>query len=44
MTHHMNCYKKTKTRQKTKIKDAFNSNMSTDLRLSRVQISKITQS
>ena len=31
-------------RQKTKIKDAFNNNMSTELRLSRAQISKITQS
>ena len=29
------------TRQKTKLSNAFNNNMSTDLKLSRVQISKI---
>ena len=29
------------TRQKTKLKNAFNNNMSTDLKLSRAQISKI---
>ena len=32
------------TRQKTKLKNAFNSNMSTDLELSKAQISKIIQS
>ena len=32
------------TRQKTKIRSAFNNKMSTDLKLSRVQISKIIQS
>ena len=32
------------TRQKTKLRNAFNSNMSTDLKLSRAQISKIIQS
>ena len=32
------------TRQKTKLKNAFNNNMSTDLKLSRAQISKIVQS
>ena len=30
------------TRQKTKLRNAFNNNMSTDLKLSRAQISKIT--
>ena len=32
------------TRQKTKLRNAFNNNMSTDLKLSKVQISKINQS
>ena len=32
------------TRQKTKLGNAFNSNMSTDLKLSKTQISKIIQS
>ena len=32
------------TRQKTKLRNAFNNNMSTDLKLSRPQISKIIQS
>ena len=32
------------TRQKTKLRNAFNNNMSTDLKLSRAQISKIIQS
>ena len=32
------------TRQKTKVTNAFNNNMSTDLKLSKVQISKIIQS
>ena len=32
------------TRQKTKLKNAFNNNMSTDLKLCRAQISKIIQS
>ena len=32
------------TRQKAKLRNAFNNNMSTDLKLSRVQISKIIQS
>ena len=31
------------TRQKTKLRNAFNNNMSTDLKLSRAQISKIIQ-
>ena len=31
------------TRQKTKLRNAFNNNMSTDLKLSRAQISKISQ-
>ena len=30
------------TRQKTKLRNTFNNNMSTDLKLSRAQISKIT--
>ena len=32
------------TRQKTKLRNAFNNNMSTDLKLSKPQISKIIQS
>ena len=32
------------TRQKTKLRNAFNNNKSTDLKLSRAQISKIIQS
>ena len=32
------------TRQKTKLRNAFNNNMSTDLELSKAQISKIIQS
>ena len=32
------------TRQKTKLKNAFNNNMSTDLKLSKAQISKMIQS
>ena len=32
------------TRQKTKLRNAFNNNMSTDLKISRAQISKIIQS
>ena len=32
------------TRQKTKLRNAFNNNISTDLRLSKAQISKIIQS
>ena len=32
------------TRQKTKLRNAFNNNMSTDLKLSRAQISNIIQS
>ena len=32
------------TRQKTKVRNAFNNNMSTDLKLSKAQISKISQS
>ena len=32
------------TRQKTKLRNAFNNNMSTDLKLSKAQISKIVQS
>ena len=32
------------TRQKTKLRNAFNNNMSTDLKLSRAQISKVIQS
>ena len=32
------------TRQKTKLRNAFNNNMSTDLKLSRAQISKIRRS
>ena len=32
------------TRQKIKIRNTFNNNMSTDLKLSKAQISKITQS
>ena len=32
------------TRQKTKLRNAFNNNMSTDLNFSRAQISKIIQS
>ena len=32
------------TRQKTKLRNAFNNNMSTDLKFSKAQISKIIQS
>ena len=32
------------TREKTKLRNAFNNNMSTDLKLSKAQISKIIQS
>ena len=32
------------TRQKTKLRNAFSNNMSTDLKLSKAQISKIIQS
>ena len=32
------------TRQKTKLRNAFNNNMSTDLKLSKAQISRIIQS
>ena len=32
------------TRQKSKLRNAFNNNMSTDLKLSKAQISKIIQS
>ena len=32
------------TKQKTKLRNAFNNNMSTDLKLSKTQFSKITQS
>ena len=32
------------TRQKTELRNAFNNNMSTDLKLSKAQISKIIQS
>ena len=32
------------TRQKTKLRNAFNNNMSTDLTLSKAQISKTVQS
>ena len=32
------------TRQKTKLRNAFNNNMSTDLKLSKAQISQIIQS
>ena len=32
------------TRQKTKLRNAFNNNISTDLKLSKTQISKIIQS
>ena len=33
-----------RTRQRTKLRNAFNSNISTDLKLSKAQISKIIQS
>ena len=32
------------TRPKTKLRNAFNNNMSTDLKLSKAQISKVIQS
>ena len=32
------------TRQKTKLRNAFNNNMSSDLKLSKAQISKVIQS
>ena len=32
------------TRQKTKIRNAFNNNMSTDIKISKAQISKMAQS
>ena len=31
------------TRQKTKVRNAFNNNMSTDIKLSKAQINKIIQ-
>ena len=39
--YHMNYYSQ---RQKTKVRNAFNNNMSIDLKLSKAQISKIFQS
>ena len=33
-----------RTRQKTKLRNEFNNNISTDLKLSRAQISKLIQS
>ena len=42
MIYHMNCY--WQQDKKTKLRNAFNNNMSTDLKLSRAQIFKITQS
>ena len=33
-----------RTRQKTKIRNAFNNNLSTDIKLSKAQINKIIQS
>ena len=42
MICHMNCY--WQQDKKTKLRNAFNNNMSTDLNLSRAQISKIIQS
>ena len=32
------------TRQKTKLRNAFNNNMSTDIKISKAQISKIIES
>ena len=40
--YHMHCYWQQDT--KTKLRNAFNNNMSTGLRISRAQMSKITQS
>ena len=40
--YHMNCYSQQDKKQK--IRNAFNSNMSTDLKLSKFQINKIIQS
>ena len=40
----MICHLLLTTRQKTKLRNAFNKNMSTDLKLSKTQISKINQS
>ena len=38
----MNCYRQQD--KKTKLRNAFNNNMSTELKLSRAQVSKIIQS
>ena len=42
----MNYYSKTKwkTRQKSKLRNAFENNLSANIKLSKTQISKITQS
>ena len=42
MICHMNCY--WQQDKKTKLRNAFNNNMSTDLNLSRAQISKTIRS
>ena len=42
MIYHMNCY--WQQDKKTKLRNAFNNNISTDLKLSKAQISKIIQS
>ena len=42
MIYHMNCY--WQQVKKTKLRNAFDNNMPTDLKLSRAQISKIIQS
>ena len=42
MIYHMNYY--WKQEKKAKLRNAFNNNMSTDLKLSKAQISKIIQS
>ena len=39
--YHMNCYWQ---QDKKKLRNAFNNNISTDLKLSRAQISKLIQS
>ena len=42
MICHMNCY--WQQDKKTKLRNTFNNNMSTDLKLSKAQVSKIIQS
>ena len=44
MIYHMNYYSQQDKKQEKKKRNAFNNNMSTDLKLSKAQINKIIQS